>query len=269
LSSMIFMAAPILAPTMGQLVLMVGPWRWIFGVLSLIGVMMWVWVLYRLPETLAREDRIPIEVATIKSSAKTVIFDRMSLGYSLAMSLIAVGLFGFLLTVQQIFDHIFNRADFLPAGFAIMAAGMAAASLLNASIVKRYGMRLIGHAALFFFTIVAGIHWIVALSGHETMVTFIGLQMLMMMGFALVMGNFGAMAMENMGKVAGVASSLQGSLTNLVGIILGTVIGQSFNGTTVPLYAGFFVCGALALVIVFFTEGGRFFVARNEAMAEG
>ena len=269
LSSMIFMAAPILAPTMGQLVLMVGPWRWIFGVLSLIGVMLWIWVLYRLPETLAREDRIPIEVATIKSSAKTVIFDRMSLGYSLAMSLIAVGLFGFLLTVQQIFDHMFNRADFLPAGFAIMAAGMAAASLLNASIVKRYGMRLIGHAALFFFTIVAGIHWIVALSGHETMVTFIGLQMLMMMGFALVMGNFGAMAMENMGKVAGVASSLQGSLTNLVGVVLGTVIGQAFNGTTVPLYAGFFVCGIVALVIVFFTEGGRFFVARNEALVEG
>lgn len=263
LASMLFMAAPILAPAMGQLVLAFGPWRLIFIVLAMIGVALWFWMVFRLPETLRVENRTPISPANIIASAKTVVTDRLSLGYSLAMAMISCGLFGFLLSVQQVFEHTFKRPDFLPVGFAIMASGMAVASLLNAAIVKRYGMRRIGHSALFFFTGVAAIHALLAWSGHETLTSFIGLQMVMMMGFSLVAGNFGAMAMENMGRVAGMASSLQGSMANIVGSIFGTIIGQNFDGTTFPLYLGYSICGLVALAIVFVTERGQFFVARN------
>lgn len=269
LASMIFMAAPILAPAMGQLVLEIGPWRWIFGSLSIIGFAIWIWVFMRLPETLPPERRIPIERRTVIASARTVIADRMSLGYGIAMAMLSCALFGFLLSVQQIFEHVMKRMDLLPVGFAVMASGMAVASLVNAAIVRRYGMRLIGHAALMFFTAVAGVHLVVALSGHETLWSFIALQATMMMGFSLIMGNFNAMAMENMGNVAGMASSLQGALANLAGITIGSAIGQSFNGTTVPLYTGYFLCGAVALITVFVTEGGRFFVARHVPAAAG
>lgn len=263
LASMIFMAAPILAPTMGQIVLEFGPWRWVFAVLAIIGLIVWTWVWLRMPETLAQDRRTTIDRASIMRSARAVLTDRMSLGYSLALALISCALFGFLLSVQQIFETQFRRADFLPTGFAIMSAGMAVASLINASIVKRYGMRLIGHAALIFFTISAAVHLAVALAGHETLWTFIGLQALMMMGFSLTVGNFGAMAMENMGDFAGMANSIQGTISNIIGLTIGSLIGQSFDGTTVPLYLGYFLCGVIALAIVFVTEGGRFFVARH------
>ncbi len=263
LSSMIFMAAPILAPAMGQAILLVGPWRWIFGALAAISVAIWAWVLWRLPETLAAQNRIPIERDTIIASAKLVLTDRMSVGYSVAMAMLSCALFGFLMSVQQIFETTFQRADLLPTGFAIMASGMAIASLMNAAFVQRFGMRLIGHGALFFFTIIAAIHAALSLNGYESLPVFIGLQMLMMMGFSFVAGNFGAMAMENMGGAAGMASSLQGSLANLLGTVFGTIIGQSFDGTTVPLYIGFTVSGVVALVAVYVTEGGRFFVARH------
>jgi MFS transporter, DHA1 family, multidrug resistance protein len=269
LAGMIFMLAPILAPAMGQLVLELGPWRWIFGALALIGFGVWLWVLTRLPETLAEENRIPIERKRLLAAAKTVVADRMSLGYSLGAAVISCSLFGFLLSVQQIFEIAFKRPDFLPAGFAIMACGMAAASLLNAAIVRRYGMRRIGHAALFFFTTVAAIHAAIALSGLETMISFIVLQSVMMMGFSLMMGNFGAMAMENMGGVAGLANSMQGTLSNLIGLIGGTLVGQAFDGTTAPLYIAFTACGLIAIMVVFVTEGGRFFVARNAEAAGG
>lgn len=263
LAAMIFMAAPILAPAMGQLVLNFGPWPWIFGMLAVIGLIVWLWVLLRLPETLAEENRIPIRRDTLLESARMVVTDRMSLGYSLAMAFVSCALFGFLLSVQQIFETTFNRPEFLPTGFALMASGMAAASLLNAAIVKRFGMRLIGHAALFFFTAIAALHALIAYTGHESMVSFVVLQSVMMMGFALMAGNFSAMAMENMGRVAGMANSLQGTLSNLVGLIAGTLIGQAFDGTTLPLYTGFFLCGLTALVIVYVTEHGRFFKARH------
>ena len=263
LASMIFMAAPILAPFMGQLILELGPWRWIFGALGLIGALNWLWVLVRLPESLAPENQREITRANVIDSARIVVSDRSSLGYSIAIAIISCALFGFLMSVQQIFDKTFNRADFLPYGFGIMASGMAAASLLNANIVKRYGMRMIGHAALFFFTAIAGIHLIVAWSGAETMISFIVLQTIMMLGFSLLMGNFNAMAMEHMGKVAGMASSLQGSLANIAAAIIGGLIGASFDGTTVPLYLSFFLCGIAALITVFITENGHFFVARH------
>ena len=109
----------------------------------------------------------------------------------------------------------------------------------------------------------AAAHAAIALSGHETMVSFIVLQTLMMMGFSFVAGNFGAMAMENMGHVAGMASSLQGSLSSIAASIVGAIIGGSFDGTTVPLYVAYVLCGAIALAIVFVTERGRFFLAHH------
>jgi MFS transporter, DHA1 family, multidrug resistance protein len=268
LASMIFMAAPILAPALGQIVLTFGPWPWIFAGLATVGAVVWLWVLIRLPETLLPERQTPLEVATIIASARTVITDRMSLGYGTAMAAISVALFGYLVSVQQIFEHTLKRPDLLPTGFAMMAAGMAGASLLNAVIVKRYGMRRIGHAALLYFMLIAAVHAVIAYTGRETLYSFIFLQMLAMAGFALIAGNFGAMAMENMGGVAGMANSLQGFLGNIAGIIFGTMIGRSFDGTTVPLYIGFFICGCVALITVLITEQGRLFVARNAPAGE-
>lgn len=263
LSSMIFMAAPILAPTMGQAILLIGPWRWVFGALAAIGLAVWAWVLWRLPETLRDDNRTPIERASVLAAARTVLTDRISVGYSIANAMLSCAIFGFLMSIQQIFEVTFKRPDFLPTGFAIMATGMAVGSLLNAAVVKRFGMRLIGHGALFLMTFVAAAHATLSLTGQETLVSFVVLQMLMMMSFSFVAGNFGAMAMENMGRVAGMASSLQGSLGNLLGTVFGTIVGQSFDGTTAPLYIGFTIAGAVALLAVYVTEGGRFFVARH------
>jgi MFS transporter, DHA1 family, multidrug resistance protein len=263
LAGMIFMAGPIVAPAMGQAILFLGPWRWIFLVLAALGFCVWTWAFARLPETLAQEARTPITVAGVWQSARTVMTDRLSVGYTLAMTASASALFGFLMSVQPIFEQTLHRADLLPAGFAIMAAGMMGASLLNAAIVTRFGMRLIGHSALIVFIVIAGLHLLVAWSGRETLVSFIALQMLMMMAFPMIGGNFGAMAMERMGAVAGTASSVQGFFNNLISTIAGTLIGRAFDGTTVPLYGAFFGCGLLALFIIFVTEGGTLFVARN------
>jgi MFS transporter, DHA1 family, multidrug resistance protein len=263
LAGMLFMAGPIIAPSMGQAVLAVGPWRWIFFVLAALGFCVWTWAFFRLPETLPVEKRTPISIKAVSANAKVVVSDRLSVGYTLAMAATASALFGFLMSVQPIFDRTFGRADMLPTGFAIMATGMMGAALLNAAIVKRYGMRLIGHGALILFTLVAGIHALIAWSGHETLESFIILQMAMMMAFPMIGGNFNAMAMERMGSVAGTASSLQGFVNNFISAVVGTIIGRAFDGTTVPLYVAYFVCGALALVIVFVTEGGQLFIARN------
>jgi DHA1 family bicyclomycin/chloramphenicol resistance-like MFS transporter len=261
LASVVFMAAPILAPTMGTLIIAIAPWRWIFIVLAAVGAILWAWVFLRLPETQHPEDRRPITKAQIIESFGIVFSDRQSVGYTIAMTFMTCAIFGFITSVQQIFAEIFHHAAFLPVGFAIMASTMAIASLVNSRIVMRWGMRPIGHYALLAFTVVAAMHVLVAVSGYETMISFIVMQALMMGCFSLTVGNFGALAMEEVGHVAGTASSLQGSFSTIAGALGGSVVGQMFNGSTVPLYTGITLFGLGAICAVFAAERGKMFTS--------
>ena len=261
LASVVFMAAPILAPTMGTLILAVAPWQWIFVVLGVVGVVLWTWVYFRLPESLDPADRIAISWAQVTHSWGVVLADRQSTGYTIGLTFMTCAIFGFLTSVQQIFADVFHDAAFLPIGFAIMAGTMAVGSLINSGIVKRFGMRKIGHAGLIGFTLIAAFHAMYALAGRETLESFIVLQSTMMFCFAMTVANFGAMAMENVGHVAGTASSLQGSFSTIFGAVGGALIGQMFDGTTVPLYTGIAVAGLLSIFAVFVAERGALFVS--------
>ena len=122
-------------------------------------------------------------------------------------------------------------------------------------------MRRLSHAALLAYVAMSALHLLVAASGHETFVRFVALQSATMFCFGLASGNFGAMAMEPMGHIAGVAASFQGFVMMMGAALLGSAIGQSFNGTVVPLQAGYLGCGLGALAVVLIAERGRLFQA--------
>ncbi|HEY0599985.1 multidrug effflux MFS transporter [Brevundimonas sp.] len=259
LSFLVFLGIPILAPTLGQLVLSVAPWPWIFGVLALAGGAFMLWAAIRLPETLHPEDRMPIRVGRIAAAFRQAVTNRQSIGYTLAMTAITGALFGFINSSQQIFFDVFEAPGLFTTVFALVAGGIAVASLLNARLVERLGSRLISHSALLGFTAMAAIHAAVTLAGLETIWTFAVLQGLTMFCFGLIAGNFGAMAMEPMGHIAGTASSAQGFISTTVGSLLGFLIGQQFNGSVAPMALGMTAMGLTALVFVLVAERGRLF----------
>ena len=267
LSFLVFLGVPIIAPTLGQLVLLVAPWEVIFGVLAFAGAAMMVWAGLRLPETLHPEDRLPIQAGRILRAFAEALTQRISIGYTLAMTAITGALFAFITSSQQIFYDVFQAPALFTTVFAGIAGGIAVASVLNARLVEKLGSRLIGHSALLGFIAFSVLHLGVALSGHESIWTFAVLQTLTMFCFGLLAGNFGSMAMEPMGHIAGTASSAQGFVSTIIGSLIGFVIGQMFNGTVVPMTLGFTVCGVLALGFVLMAERGRLFVARNTAPA--
>ena len=259
LAFIVFLAVPILAPSVGQVIMLVFPWRGIFWALALFGTIITFWVLFRLPETLHAEDRLPIEPARIAKAFGETVSSRSAVGYTLATTLMIGGLFGFINSAQQIFADVFDEPRLFTAIFAGIAAFMALSSLVNARIVGRLGTRPVSQAALLLYLVVASIHLLVAWSGFETIWSFAILQALMMFGFGLVTSNFGSLAMEPLGHVAGTASSVQGFITTAGGALLGFLIGQHFDGTTVPLTLGFTVYALIALALVVFAERGRLF----------
>lgn len=258
---MVFMAAPVLAPSFGQLVLLVAPWRWIFIGIAIVSAVVLAWFMARMPETLAAEDKHPFELSRLAKGYRSVVIDRQSAGYTLAAALLSGGLFGFINSIQQIMEVVFGRPELLSVIFICVAGLMAVANYSNSRIVMRFGMRFLSHSALAALIVIAAVHLVVALAGVESLVVFAILQAMMMACFGLATSNFSAMAMSNMGHIAGTASSVQGFVSTLGGALIGAVIGQSFDGSTVPLYAGFLICGLIALVIVAIVEKGRMFRA--------
>lgn len=259
LAMIVFLAVPILAPSIGQAILWVAPWRWIFGCLTAFGAGVMLWAVLRLPETLHEEDRKPIALGSVVEAFRVTLTTRVAVCYMLAMAFIIGGLFGFINSAQQVFVDVFAAPQLFTVIFALIAGFMAAASLLNSRIVGRLGMRRVSHTALLGYIALTCAHALVALAGYETLWGFAAFQSGAMFCFGLMGPNFGALAMDPLGHVAGTASSVQGFVTTAGGALMGFYIGQHFDGTVVPLTLGFAVCGLVALAIVLVAEKGRLF----------
>lgn len=263
LAQMLFFAVPILAPALGSLLLAFGPWRWIFWALGLIGAAILGWTALRLPETLRPELRRPISIANLVAAYRATLGNRMSVGYAVAQALMFGALLGYLNSSEQVVAGVFGRPGAFPLVFGVIAIAMGASVFANARLVERYGTRRLSHGALFAVIAIGVLHLAVAATGNETLLSFVLLQALQLSMFGLIGSNFSAMAMEPVGHIAGTAASIQGFISTVGGAAIGIFIGQSFNGTTVPIAAGFVGCGLAALGIVLWTEGGRLFVPRH------
>ncbi|MEI9890675.1 MAG: multidrug effflux MFS transporter [Caulobacteraceae bacterium] len=263
LSFMIFMACPMLAPSLGASIALFASWRWVFGVLTIFGAVVALWVAFKLPETLHEEDRTPISPRGIAHNFLVALKSRQGMGYAGALTFLMGALFGFVNSVEQVFHEVFNAPALFPIAFALMAGCMSLASLANAWLVGRMGMRPLSHRALIAFIAINVTHAALALTGHDSIVSFALFQAAAMAAFGLMSGNFGAMAMEPLGHIAGAAASLQGMVSALGGSLIGYYIGQQFNHTTVPISLGYALCGCLTLVCVLYAEKGKLFKAHH------
>ena len=262
LAQVIFFLVPILAPSLGQILLEFGPWRFIFYALGGFAALICAWTVVRLPETLPVARRIPISIKTLKSSYRLTLTNRYSLGYAIAASLTFGGIIAFVSSAQQIFVDEFHAGERFTLLFALCAFSMGCASFLNSRLVERLGTRLISQSAVMGLIALSVVHLLVIGVGAESLWTYIAFQALSMTCIGLCGSNFGSMAMEPVGAIAGTASSVQGFISSIGAVIVGSAIGQSYNGTTYPLAIGYLCIGLAVLAVVFWVEGGKLFTAR-------
>jgi DHA1 family bicyclomycin/chloramphenicol resistance-like MFS transporter len=265
LTFMVFLMVPIIAPSIGQLILLAAQWRYIFILCGVFAALVCAWTIIRLPETLHAEYRLTLNRSHILGAIRLVVCNRSSLWYTLAMSVMFGGIMAYVGMVQQIFGEVFHRASLMPMMFALCATTMGVAAFLNSKIVERLGMRRISHTALLAYLGITGLHSIIAWLGLERLWIFVAFQSATMACFALTTSNFGAMAMEPIASVAGIGASLQGFASTLGGALVGGVIGWQFNGTTVPLADGSLYCGLASLLFVLLAEKGRLFRGHHTA----
>jgi DHA1 family bicyclomycin/chloramphenicol resistance-like MFS transporter len=259
LAMMIFIAVPIVAPAFGQAVLLLAQWRGIFVVLMLYGVVTLIWSALRMPETLAPANRRSLAAGQVLDAFRQTVTNRQTLGYALVAGGVLGSLFAYIFIAQQVFTGIYQLGHYFPLAFAGVAVGTAIAGFVNSRLVGRLGMRVISHAALIGYVVIAAILLAAAKLQMVPLPLFMVLSVLLMFAFGLMISNFTALAMEPQGHIAGTAASLYGSITTLLAIGIGASIGQDFDGTLVPFATGFLLCTLASLAVVLVVEKGRLF----------
>jgi DHA1 family bicyclomycin/chloramphenicol resistance-like MFS transporter len=247
---MIFSLAPAIAPTAGHYIAEAFGWRAIFLVFIGFYVVVTLWLSLRQPETLAVENRRPLNVKAMIAATIEVFSIRTTRLSIMIQTLTYVALFASLSSTQQIFDVTYGQGDVFHLWFAVIAVISASASLLNAKFVGRLGMRAIIRATFIAQIILSSALVIVSITGGPYWLTF-GMFIIWTIGVfmqaGLTIGNLNALAMEPVGHIAGLAASIISALSTVGAVLIAAPIGLAFNGTPLPMAAGTLACVIVAL----------------------
>ncbi len=255
----VFMLVPILAPSIGQLVLFVASWRMIFAGFLVMGIIAALWLWLRQPETLPKERRSPLSGHALLSAAIAVLRHPVAMGYTLATGCIFGSFICYLGTSQQIFAEQYGQGDYFAVWFGVFAVAIAIAMILNGRLVMKYGMRNLSKLALRGNIALSGVFLVMALifAGHPPL-WLLGVYLFgNFFCCGMLFGNYNAIALEPMGRIAGMAAAISGALSSLFAIVSGSLIGQQYDGTVIPLAAGFTGLGLLALILTEWAERRR------------
>lgn len=256
---MVFMIIPIVAPGIGQLLLLTGPWWTIFLFMGFLATAVTLWAFIRMPETLDEKNRRPLTASVVYRGFVIVFTNRIAISYACAGTFMYGAFVGFIYSAQQIYVGIYELGKLFPVALGATAIAMALASYLNSRIVDRYGMRRISHSSLLLFTGVGIVLWVMSYIGPVPFWAFYLLVSTEMFLFGLVVSNTNSLSMEPLGKVAGTASGVFGFIQTVGGALLGLFAGQLFDNTLTPLASSYVVMGICSICFVFFAENGKLF----------
>ncbi|MFO8127804.1 multidrug effflux MFS transporter [Yoonia sp.] len=246
----VFALVPALAPTMGHFIILGFGWRAIFAAFIVFSVLTLLWLLIRQPETLAPENRRPLSVRALGAAIAEMFAHRTACLSILVQTLTFGMLFTVLSSTQQVFDITFGQGDHFHYWFGGIAIMAASASVLNARIVVRVGMRAIIKAMftvqiaitllMIVITAANGPYWL-AFGTYVFWITSNFFQA------GLTIGNLNALAMEEMGHIAGLAASVIAAVATIGAVIIAAPIALTFDGTPMPMAIGTLICASLAL----------------------
>lgn len=257
----VFILVPVIAPTMGQAILLFAGWRSIFGSFVLLVVITLVWFALRMPETLSPENRAPFSLHRIFRTTIEILKIRPAFGYTVIAGLVSGVHLGYLNSAQQVFQEQYALGELFPLYFAVIALSLGGASLLNARLVMRFGMRSLVRWSLIMVLVlsITALGMVLLTNGQPPLGFLIAYLMAAFFGIGILYGNNNALAMQPLGHIAGIGAAIVGSISTLIAILMGMMIGQSYNGTILPLVAGMAILTGLSIVVVYWVEAGTYY----------
>ena len=252
---LVFTLVPVLAPALGVLIIAAMGWRGIFLAFILFAVIVTIWMVLRLPETLAVENRRPLKLK-LMGAAVSEMFNHPTVRISILVQTLAMAmLIVTLMLVQPIYAQIYQRADSFPFWFGAIALVAGSASILNAVLVVRYGMQRLVTVTLGTQIILSGAMLALdctTLAEPYGFAAFVVWQTCLFFQVGLTLGNLNAIAMEPMGHIAGMAASVTGAFSTVIAAMIAAPIGTMFDGTTQPLILSVFVMAGTGFMLMLY-----------------
>lgn len=248
----LFILVPMLAPALGQFVLAFSGWRAIFVIYMVMAAILCLWLIARQPETLAPQDRIPLTPITFARNVLRIASNRRVMLLIIATGCIFGAQLLYLSTAADLFFDVYGIEETFPVYFAALAAGIGLASFVNAQLVRRFGMLTMARLALVGLSVfgLAMLAASMAFAGRPPLALFMILGFAVFFCIGILFGNLNAMAMQSLGRLAGLGTSMIASGSSLVAVILAVIVGAFYDKTTVPLAIGFVLAGTVSLLLV-------------------
>ena len=254
----VFILVPTFAPALGQGIEWLGGWRAIFATFVAIAAAGSAWFAIRQPETLPPSRRRPFSPRAVGGTVFEILRIRPALGYTLARAFAFAPFLAYITSAQQIFQAGYRTGALFPLWFAVAAIAVGFSLLANGRLVMRYGMRRLAKGAAAAIALVSVPAWGLALAfgGLPPFWVFMVYLVIVFSCVGLLFGNLAALAMEPLGHVAGTGAAVIASVSIFIALPLGTLVGQSFDGTMVAQIAAFGVFGAAAFAAIRWAAGG-------------
>jgi MFS transporter, DHA1 family, multidrug resistance protein len=247
---MVISVSPMLAPLAGSGVMAVWDWRAIFGVLVVAAfASLTILALYQ-PETLAPADRQPLNLGVMRRGAGKLFTDPLFMGLTFLGGFGMASFFVFIASASFVYTGDFGLS---PTGFslafAVNALGFFGASQMAGPLGLRYGAaRVMARASAGFAGFTLALFALALLGGVSLPVCILGL-FLANACLGLIIPTTMVMALDAHGEIAGLASSLGGTLQMLAGGLMIAAAGPFFDGTVTPMLGAIALCGVLVLAL--------------------
>jgi len=251
--TVVFILVPIVAPTMGKFVLDHYNWKAIFYVQLIFSILVSFWFWQRQPETLPKAKRIKFTRQIFVNGLKEILKSKVAVGFTLISGFITGSFMVYLSTAQQVFQNQYNLKEQFPYIFSGLAIAIGAATFLNGTMVVKFGMLKMVTTSLITFLCVPLLYIILfhnsANPSIYILLIFFGLQFL---SIGFLFGNLRALAMQPIGHIAGIGAAITGFISTMMAVPISTFIGKYVVDSTLPLFIGFLICGASALIILLY-----------------
>lgn len=250
----IFILVPVFAPSIGQLIITYLNWRNIFLFFIFLSSISLTWFWLKQEETLKIENRKKFNLKQIFAGSIETITNPVS-GLAILTSGLTFGSFvAYLSSSQHIFQQIYEVGDKFPLYFGGLAFTIGLASLVNSKLVAKFGVIKLIKIALVVMSFSSLIFLAFMYFSHSPIPKLYQLMIFFSTFFAcvgLLFGNLNALALSPLGHIAGLASSVVGSLQNFISVAIGVVISHFFDKDMYPIVIGFASMSTSCLLIVF------------------
>ncbi len=247
---LVISVSPMLAPLAGSAVLALADWRAIFAVLGLAAGASFLMTRLMLVETLPPAQRQPFDLADTLRGTRVLMTDRGFLALTFLGGFAMASFFVFIASGPFVYTQAFGLS---PTGFslafAVNALGFFAASQLAAGLGQRFGAMRVVRVAVSGFLICTLALAACAFAGLASLPVVIAGLFMANAFLGLVIPTVMVLALDDHGDMAGLASSLGGTLQMLAGGVMIALAAPFFDGTAVPMLVTIAICALIAFAL--------------------